>query len=414
MQVHRLGLPLAVGLAVAAAGVATLALRPREGQIEPAKVEPRAYFSDHEIDRAREFRGPQRVLGLTNLAISGVALAAIALRPPRRLREALARGSPYRTAAAAGAGLSIGLAVLTLPIGAILHQRSRDFGLATQGWGGWLADAGKAEAIGAAFAAGGAMLLLALVRRFPRRWWIAGAGAAVAVSVLFAYLSPLVLDPVFNKLEPLPQGQLRSDVLDLARRSNVEVGQVYRVDASRRTTAVNAYVTGIGHTKRVVLYDNLIDGFSRDEVGSVVAHELAHVRNRDVPRGLLWIAVVAPAGVLLVQRLSERLAPADARLGDGRGPATALAVPAIALAFALVSFGSTAAGNALSRAVERRADAYALDLTRDPAAFIGVERRLTIDNVAEADPPRWVRFLFGTHPATVERIGAALTWSAQH
>jgi STE24 endopeptidase len=414
MQFHRFGLPLAVGLAVAAAGVATLALRPREGQIEPAEVEPRAYFSTQQVDRARDFRGPQRVLALTNLGLTGVALALIALRPPRRLREALARGRPWRTAAATGAALSVALAVLTLPLAAAMHERSRDFGLATQGWGDWLVDVAKSTGIGALFAAAGGLLLVWLLRRFPRRWWVAGSVAVVAIAVLFSYVSPVVLDPIFNKFEPLPSGQLRSDVLELARRSNVDVGQVYRVDASRRTTAVNAYVNGIGHTKRVVLYDNLIDGFPRDQVNSVVAHELGHVRHRDVPRGLLWVAIVAPAGVFLVQRLSERWAVPEARLAEGRGSATALAIPAVALALGVVSFLVQLPGNAMSRTVERSADAYALNLTQDPESLIGVQRRLAIDNVSDPDPPRWVQVLFGTHPTTVQRIGAALTWSRQH
>ncbi|MEA2444510.1 MAG: endopeptidase [Thermoleophilales bacterium] len=414
MLFHRFGLPLAVGLAVAAAGVATLALRPREGQIEPAEVEPRAYFSDQQLDRARDFRGPQRVLALTNLALTGVALALVALRPPQRLREALARGRPWRTAAATGAGLSVALALVTLPIAAVMHQRSRDYGLATQGWAGWMADLAKSSGIGALFAALGAMLLLWLLRRFPRRWWVAGSVAVVALAVIFSYVSPVVLDPIFNKFQRLPAGQLRSDVLDLARRSNVDVGEVYKVDASRRTTAVNAYVNGIGHTKRVVLYDNLIDRFPRDQINSVVAHELGHVRHRDVPRGLLWVAIAAPASVLATQRLAELWAAPGASLGEGRGSATPLAIPAVLLALGLVSFLTQIPGNAMSRAIERRADAYALDLTQDPAALIGLQRRLAVDNVAEPDPPGWVQALFGTHPTTVERIGGALTWSRRH
>ncbi len=153
-------MPLAVGLAIAAAGVATFALRPREGQIEPAEVEVGAYFSDEELDRAEDFRGPQRVLALTNLAISGAALALIAIRPPRRVREVLARGRPYRTAAAAGAALSVALALVTLPIGAVMHERGRDVGLATQGWADWLWDVAKSDAIGAVFAAVGGVLYM--------------------------------------------------------------------------------------------------------------------------------------------------------------------------------------------------------------------------------------------------------------
>ena len=408
-----MGLPLAVALAAVAVGAATFALRPREGQIEPAEVEPRAYFSDDELDRAQEFRTPQRVIALTNLALSGAALALIALRPPRRLREALARGRPYRTAAAAGAALAVALGLITLPLSAVAHERARDVGLATQGWGDWLADVGKAEAIGALFAAGGAMLLLLLVRRFPHRWWVGAAVAVVALAAAFAYVSPIVLDPIFNKFEALPEGQLRSDVLRLAERAGVDVGEVYRIDASRRTTGVNAYVTGIGQTKRVVLYDNLIEGLPREQINSVVAHELGHVRHRDVPRGLLWIAIVAPAAAFLIQRLAHRAARPEARLGEGRAQATALAVPAVALAFALVSFAVQAASNSMSRAVERSADAYALNLTQDPAAFIALERSLTVENIGDPEPPALLHGLFGTHPTTMDRIGAALTWSGE-
>ncbi|MEA2481254.1 MAG: endopeptidase [Thermoleophilaceae bacterium] len=397
---------------MAAAGAATLALRPREGQIEPAEVEPRAYFSADELGRARDFSRPQRVLALTGMGLSGATLALVALRPPRRLRRALQGGRPYRTGAAAGAGIVLVLGAVTLPIAAIAHERSRDVGLATQDWPAWLGDVVKSEAISAVFAAAGGALLMVLVRRFPRRWWIAGAGAVVGISLLFTYISPVVLEPIFNKFEPLPAGPLRSDVLSLAGRSGVDVGEVYRVDASRRTTGVNAYVNGIGHTKRVVLYDNLIERFSRDQVDSVVAHELAHVRHRDVPRGLLWLVIVAPAATLLVQRLTERMAGPDAALESGG--ANALAVPAVALSLALVSTVLGVASNSLSRSVERSADAYALNLTSDPAAFIAVERQLAVENVGDPDPPAWVQLLFGTHPTTVDRIGAALSWSRAH
>jgi STE24 endopeptidase len=182
----------------------------------------------------------------------------------------------------------------------------------------------------------------------------------------------------------------------LAERTGVEVGEVLRVDASRRTTAINAYVGGLGHTKRVVLYDNLIEDYPPAQVRSVVAHELAHVKHRDIPRGLLWVAIVAPAGMLLVQLLTERIA------GREGGPA---ALPALAFAIAVVSFGLTCAGNSLSRTVEGRADAFALELTREPEAFTALERSLALRNLSDPDPPRLLHLLFGTHPTAKERIG---------
>jgi STE24 endopeptidase len=404
MHGRGIRLPVALGVTVVAAGAATLVLRPRSGLIQPAPARATAYFSPAQLDRIHAYVGPQRALALGGLAVSGAALALMAFRPPRRARRALDRLSgrrPWLASAATGAAIVVVVGVATLPLAAVSHQRAVDYGLSTQGWGGWASDVAKSEGIGAVLAALGALLLVALMRRFPRRWWIPGSVAVIALGALFTYVAPVVLEPVFNKFTPLPPGRLRSDVLDLARRSGVRVGQVYEVDASRRTTGTNAYVSGLGATKRVVLYDNLIHGYTRPEVESVVAHELGHVKHRDVLRSLAWLAIVAPAATLLVQLLVERFARASGRPG-------AAVLPAAAFAIALVSFGTGIAGNALSRPVEASADAHALRLTNDPKAFVAVERRLTSDNLGDPDPPGWLHLLFGTHPTTMERIGYAL------
>jgi STE24 endopeptidase len=412
MEGHRVGLPLAVGIAVVAAGAATFALRPRSGLIQPAPVAATDYFSASQLDRVHDFRDPQRLLGLGGLALSTGTLALIAVRPPRRVRRALERGArrPILAAAGAGGALSLVLVVVDLPLGAVAEQRARDVGLSTQDWGGWLSDAAKSAGIGAVFAALGGALLIALIRRFPRSWWALGAVAAVVFSAVFVSYGPVIIDPLFNKFTKLPDSPLRGEVLALAHKSGIDVGEVFRVDASRRTTGANAYVNGVGHTKRVVLYDTLLKDFSPDQVRSVVAHELGHVKHRDVPRGLLWLAIVAPAGMLVIQRLTERLAP-EARSGRTAGP---VVLPAAALSIAIVSFVLNIPGNALSRDVERSADGYALKLDGNTAALIEVQRKLALQNLGDPDPPDWAQLLFGTHPKTVERIGAALAWARTH
>ena len=406
MRGHRVGLPVAVAIAVVTAGAATFVIRPRGGLIEAAPASEQAYFDQSQLDRIHDYSGPQRALGLGGLALTGGLLAVVALRPPRRVRRALERAGarPVLGSAAAGAALSAGIVVVTLPLAAIRHSRAEEYGLSTQDWGPWLSDVAKAAGIEALLAGAGAAILIALMRRFPRHWWAPASAAVVGLSAVFLWLAPVVIDPVFNRFTELPEGKLRSDVIALAERSGVEVGEVYRIDASRRTTSANAYVGGLGHTKRVVLYDNLIEDFSEAEVRSVVAHELAHVKYDDVPKGLLWIAIAAPGGLLLIQRLTERWAPGRA------GPAT---LPAAVLALALVSFAYNVAGNHVSRRVEARADAYALRLTDDPAAFIALERRLVTNNLSDPDPPASLRALFGTHPPAVERIGFALTYARQ-
>src|SRR5262249_15524378 len=152
--------------------------------------------------------------------------------------------------------LSIGLTALQLPVSAISHHRAVDVGLSTQDWGPWLGDVAKSTGIGAVFAGAGAGAAGALIRRLPPTWWAAGSAVVVGFATAMLYLGPVVLDPIFNRFTALPAGHTRDDVLALAREAGVDVGQVYEVDASRRTTASNAYVSGLGRTKRVVLYDN--------------------------------------------------------------------------------------------------------------------------------------------------------------
>ena len=261
--------------------------------------------------------------------------------------------------AAVAAAISVATGVAALPLAAVARERAKDVGLVTQDWAGYAADVVKSQAIGAGFAALGGAVLVFGMRRFGRRWWLPGAAVVVAFGAATTYAWPIVLDPLFNDFKRLPPGELRSDVLDLARRSGVDVGEVYEMDASRRTTAANAYVAGIGSTKRVVLYDTLVDDFEPAETRLVVAHELGHVHYRDVRNGLIWLAIVAPVGMWAAALLAERLAPRGGALGPR-------AVPAVALSLAIVVPVVTMVSNQLSRDVERRADAFSLELTRDP------------------------------------------------
>ena len=404
----RLRLPLAILVAVAAAGAATFLLRPRSGLIEPAPVDVQAYFTAFQLERAEDFRSVQRVLGLAGIVVSTATLALLAWRPPRRPFEWLGR-RPLLGAAAAGAGISVLLVVVDLPLSALRRERAIDVGLITQTWTDWAGDLLLSSAINAALAGVGGLIALVLVRRFRRNWWAPAAGLVVAFGVFTIWLYPVLIDPLFNDFEKLPPGPVRQDVLELAREADVDVGEVYRVDASRRTTAANAYVGGLGHSKRVVLYDNLLSSFPRDQVRLVVAHELGHQKNNDLPRGLLWLAIVAPAGTLLAQRLAERF---GRRFGmdDPAIKPGPIVIPAVALAVTLVSLGLGSASNVLSRQVEARADAFALDLTRDPASFVQFERRIALRNVTDTDPPGLLHALFDTHPTIRERIGFGEAW----
>ena len=377
-------------------------LSPRERPLDPTPIDLRDYFSEDEIARGTRFARPQLALGLAAAAVQMGALALVVRRPPRALSTSFKR--PLLGGAATGATLAVSLSLPALPLRAIARKRGMTVGLVTQSWRGWAADLVKSGAIETALAAGAGASVVAITRRYPRRWWLPASVGSVVFGGALAALAPVVLDPIFNDFTPLPEGETRTDVLELARAAGVRVGEVYSVDASRRTTAANAYVAGLGPTKRVVLFDTLLERYSRDEIRVVVAHELAHVRGRDVIRGLVYAALVAPAAALAVQRLSWELSPERGTPG---------ALPALALAAVLIGAPTGVIGNRLSRAIERRSDAYSLTLTGASDAFISFERAIALQNVADLEPPRWLTSVMATHPATAERIGAAVSYSAR-
>ena len=211
-----------------------------------------------------------------------------------------------------------------------------------------------------------------------------------------------MLDPLFNTLHAAARGPgARATCSSWPRSAGVDVGEVYEVDASRRTTAVNAYVTGLGRTKRVVLYDTLLEDFTRDEVRLVVAHELAHVHYRDVPRGLLYLALVAPV------RAARDRAP-DRRLAPRRRVAGPAMLPGARAGVGVVGDGDRDDRQpAVAGAIEARADSFALQHDRRAeAVHLASRRRIALRNLADPDPPRAAaRSLLATHPPTIERIG---------
>jgi STE24 endopeptidase len=240
----------ALGMILVAEGAVWL-LRPRPAPIDPVPVAEGRYFTPAQIERGTDYASGQLWLYLGGIGVEIFVLACVAAGRPRPVARALARSDrrPLVGAALVGAGLSVAIAVTTLPVGAASHARAVDFGISTQSTPSWLGDVAKAAAIGAVLAAAGAALLAALIRRLPRAWWIPGSALVVAIAAAATWLAPVVLAPLFNRFEALPRGnRARAEVLRLAGRAGVDVGGVYRVDASRKVRSLNAYVDGIGST----------------------------------------------------------------------------------------------------------------------------------------------------------------------
>ncbi|MDX6645807.1 MAG: endopeptidase [Miltoncostaeaceae bacterium] len=402
--------------ALALAGAGALAALARRGVLRNGVPDaPRAPLADHfeeyELAANRRYKRVAWALAAAGTALVPAGAIAVAASGPR-WRPTLARlagGRPWRAGLAFGAGTTIAGAAAGLPLAVARYAWGRRGGLVVQPARGWIADVGKEVALEAGAAGLLGMAAGELMARRPTDWWAGVAALSGVAGLAIVVLSPIVVEPLFQRTEPLRDRELADRILELARLLGVPARSVLVNDASRRTTASNAYVSGVGPSRHVVLFDTLLRDHPPEQVRFVVAHELAHVARRHLMRSVVWSgAFAAPASLALFALAGWRTgfaAPPSGREGSD------LLLRRLAIAGAGAAVLGTAAApaaNWLSRAHEREADWTALRATGDPAAGAALQRDLVLRSRGVPDPPRWVRFWFGSHPDALERIGLAL------
>ena len=388
----------------------------------PPPADPLAAFTEDEVRACVDFAKPRQRWGLAASGTDLLVLAALALTGPGRAVVAAAAGlaggwAPGRVVLAIVAVQAV-RAAAGLPYSLRAFGQDRRAGLATQRLGGFLRDWAKARAVGLVLVvlALGALVLGA--RWQPPGWPLVAAAAAVLLVLALTVAGPVLIEPLFNRFRPLDPGPLRARLLELATAMEVPVRDVLVSDASRRTTRVNAYVSGLGRTRRVVVYDTLLAGTSADpagaadEVALVAAHELAHVRHRDVLLGTVGSAALAAVSVLAVVALLDL--EAVRRLFAVTGLGDPLVAPGLLLLGMLGGLLAAPVASAISRWAEARADWVALEVTRDPVTAVAVERRLALENRADLRPNRLLVALFASHPVTMARIAQAWLWAERH
>jgi len=373
-----------------------------------------AHFTPEDVARGHVYAVGRYWLFAAGTALRLAALALLILTPASAsLRNLAVRLSPARPAVAVAIYIALLVLIfelLTLPLGYYAgFVREHAFGLSTQTRAAWFLDRAKGALLTLALAVPLGSLLALLWRRYPGRWVLPAWGLAGVAMILLVALAPVVIDPIFNVIRPLRDPAMAQRMIALAGKAGIPVDQVYEMDASRRTRKGNAYFTGLGHTKRIVLYDTLLTGSSPDEVELVVAHEIGHWKRAHIWKGIglsilgVGIALWCGARVLewAVRRGSFRLA----------GPADVAGIPLFLLAMFVLSLTSLPIQNAVSRTFERQADRTSLELTGNPAAFIRSEVQLARSNLADLAPPRLVVWLLYTHPPVAERIRMAETFA---
>ncbi|MCS7046327.1 MAG: M48 family metallopeptidase [Gemmataceae bacterium] len=410
------GMPRAAWLILAcflALAAATLGLPTPEAVV----AEARRYFDDAVIARGQRYTWERRLLFWASTMLQlGWLLVLACSAHGRRLAAWCKHRVGHRWLAALlliAFLYFLGRTLLSLPldIGRWAHQTA--WGMTERPFTAWLREHVLATAVYGGIEAVVLVGLYGLMRWWPRWWWLAATAGSVVFAMLFAFLMPVLISPLFNTFTPIQQTKwadweqrLRRLVAD----AGVPVGEILVMNASSQSKHTNAYFAGFGSTRRIVLYDNLLEKNTPAEVESVLGHELGHWLHDHITRGIALGGAAALVGLYLLSLLLRRAATAF----GWDGPGDPASLPLVLLLSFLGSWLVMPAANAVSRHFERQADAMALELARDPDVFISAEKKLAIDNLGNVAPAPWNVWLFSTHPPPVERIAMAEAWRQAH
>jgi STE24 endopeptidase len=349
-------------------------------------------FSHEDVERSRRYHRPLYLAGAAQLLLAVAVYSLLAWSWIGDRLWGAVGGLGWAGAAATWAALVLVVgAVVRFPLdvwrGLVFERR---WGFSKQTAAGWAADQAKGLAITVVLGTGVWVAAVALGRALPG-WWALPAAAALALLTLFlAFVAPVVLEPLFNRFEPLDDAQLAAELRQLAVDAGVPIRDVLVADASKRTTKSNAYVSGLGATRRVVLWDTLLQSTGARGVKLVIAHELGHRRERHAAKFTLLFIAGGCVGVLVVWAVLGTLSPRD--------------FPVALLLFTGLSLLGMPVVTAVSRRWERVADRWSLTLTHDLEAFESTHVGLARENLSDLAPPRLAYLLLFSHPTAPERL----------
>ena len=353
---------------------------------------------------AKRYARLMRRLSFVELAVVGILLLVLVFGGvSARMSYFLSFPQPWASALYFVI-LVVGLGIIMMPLtcyqGFILPRR---YGLSNQKLGAWLADRAKASALGVLLGLGIVIVVCWLLDRFSDFWWLWASILLFLLILLLTRLTPTLLLPIFFKLEPLGNVELRQRLMNLAKRAQAQIIGVFTMDLSSKGTTANAMLAGLGKTRSIILSDTLLQQYTAEEVEVILAHELGHHIHRDIPK----LIAVQAAVVLLAFYLSGLVLRASLVPFGFQGIADVAAFPLLFLSLAAFGLIVTPLINAYSRYVEASADEAALELTANPRAFVTAMTKLTDQNLTVADPSRWVEILFYDHPPYTKRVDLA-------
>ena len=300
--------------------------------------------------------------------------------------------------------LSLVTTVLALPLQWISHQVSVDYGISTQSTANWIKEHILDFWINFLLMFLVVTVLLWLIKKYPKRWWLYGWALSVPFTIFLTFIQPVVIDPLYNEFSTLHNKELEKKILTLADKAKIPAEHVYEVDMSKKTNALNAYVTGIGSNSRIVLWNTTLEQLKDKEILFIMAHEMGHYVMKHIYWGVGSYIVLTFVGMYLISRIIQACIR---KWGDTlhiSKVASFSVLPLFFLVSSVLSFAVSPATNYVSRVEERAADQYALDMTKDSQSGVKTFQYLSKTSLSQVNPPALVKFFMYTHPPIFERI----------
>jgi STE24 endopeptidase len=312
-----------------------------------------------------------------------------------------------------GAQFFVLTALLSFPLTVYSEYfREHKYGLATQGFAAWSLDQGKGLLVAVILGGLGLSLVYAVVRRTPRTWWLWGAVVATAFSTFGILVSPVFIEPLFNKYTELKDESVRGPILSLARANGIATEHVYVVDASKQTTRVSANVSGLAGTMRIALNDNLLRRASPAALQMVMGHEMGHYVLHHVEKSLLYALVVLVAGFAFLRWGFDRAVRRWGILWGVQGIGDTAGLPLLVALFSIFFFVLTPINNSFVRVQEAEADLFGLNASHQPDGQ--AEAALMLAEYRKMSPGPVEEWIFYDHPSGRNRIWTAMRWKAEH
>ncbi|MCG3146597.1 MAG: Protease HtpX [Verrucomicrobiae bacterium] len=360
--------------------------------------------------RAKRYEAIHNSLFVVETVLSVVLLLAFLFSSGSELLANACRSisaNPWVNVALYGAVVVIATKLISLPLNWFTDfYLEHRYGLSNESLGGWAWDELKSLGLNLVLSVVALEVIYFFLRRTGDDWWLWAGGALILLGILMSAVFPVVILPLFYKLEPLDNEALKQKLVALAQRVGAKVLGIYRMTMSAKTKKANAAFAGLGATKRIILGDTLLAGFSEDEIEVVMAHEMAHFKHGDLWKLLAVNAVTILGGFWICD---WGFGVGVSRFGFA-DRADIGAFPVLALCLMFATLAGLPVQNAFSRWRERKADRLALDLTRNPAGFARAMRKLAEQNLADLAPHPVIEFLLHDHPSLESRITLAQEW----